>query len=358
MPAFTAIAPPGLEPVTLRELAALGVTGRIEPGGVRFEGELALAGLAARLRSPGRLLLEVARGPAHTLEQLAALVRGGDWRALLRPGDAVEVSATARHSRLHIRDAVERKVKHAVQDAAGRPRERGGATQRVQVRLVDDLATISVDAGGELLHRRGWRLATAKAPLRENLAAAMLLAAGWEGDEALLDPFCGAGTIPIEGARMALGLPPGEGRDYGFQAWPALAGKAGTPPRPGPRGPPVPVVGADRDPGAVRASTENAGRARVAVDWRHVDLSRLEAPAPVGLVATNPPYGHRVGGEDAGGAYALLGRALRGPLGGWRAIFLAPTAELARKVDRGAERLTVFENGGIPVGLWVVQGRA
>lgn len=357
MPAFTAITPPGLEPVTLRELAALGVEGRIEPGGVRFEGALALAGLAARLRSPGRLLLEVARGRTCTLEQLAALVRGGDWRSLLRPGDGVEVSATARHSRLHLRDAVERKVKHAVQDVAGRPRDRGGATQRVQVRLVDDVATVSVDAGGELLHRRGWRLATAKAPLRENLAAAMLLAAGWEGDEALLDPFCGAGTIPIEGARLAMGLPPGEGRDYGFRTWPGLASGAG-PARPAPpRALVVPVVGADRDPGAVRASTENAARARVAVDWRHVELSALEAPAPVGLVATNPPYGHRVGGEDAGGAYALLGRALRGPWAGWRAIFLAPTAELARKVDRRAERLTTFENGGIPVGLWVVPGR-
>ena len=357
MPLFTAIATPGLEPVTARELAGLGVEARIEPGGVLFEGPATLASLAARLWTPSRLLLQIAQGRTVTLEQLAALVRGGDWRAVLSPGDAVEVTATAHHSRLHIRNAIERKVKHAVQDVVGRPREQGGATQRVSVRLDEDVATISVDSGGELLHRRGWRLATAKAPLRENLAAAMLLAAGWEHDEPLLDPFCGAGTLPIEAARMAMGLPPGQGRSYGFQDWPSLGDRRQTPLAHERRPLRVPIVGADRDPGAIRASTENAARALVPVDWRHVELSRLEAPAPVGLVATNPPYGQRVGGEDAGGAYALLGRALRGPLAGWRAIFLAPHADLARKVDREAQRLTVFANGGIKVGLWAVEGR-
>ncbi len=366
MPSFYAVTTPGLEPVTARELADLGVDGQIEPGGVRFEAPLADgAALAAVLRTPGRLLLELQHAPARSLDGLAQLVRGIDWAPLLPRHAAVEVAVSARKSRLRFKDAVAKKVGHAIADVVGRPHEgRGTTAQRVQVRLDEDVATISLDAGGELLHRRGWRLATAKAPLRENLAAAMLVMAGFDGDEALVDPFCGAGTLPIEAARMAAGLPPGQDRAYGFQAWPALAGWR--PDRVPPRGGPMPLVlGADRDPGAIRASIDNATRARVTVDWRQLDVRELEPPAPTGLVVANPPYGVRVGkggagghpraANPAGGAYAAFGQVLRERFGGWRALFLAPDPSLARKVHREAAQLTSFSNGGIRVGVWVIE---
>lgn len=358
MPTFHAVATPGLEPVTQRELADLGLAGQVVPGGVVFETDLARgAVLAARLRTPGRLLLEVARGQARSLEQLAQVVRKVDWSPYLVRGCPVEVAATTRASRLRFREAVEKKVGFAISDAVGRPLHghRAPPTQRVQVRLVEDQLTLSLDCGGELLHRRGWRQATAKAPLRENLAAALLLMAGYSGDEALVDPMCGAGTLPIEAARIALGLPPGVDRRYAFEAWPALAKVRLPAARPGPL--PCPILGADRDPGAIRASTENAERARVPVEWRHVEVGLLEPPTPTGLVVCNPPYGVRVGTspESAGGAMVALGRALRERFGGWRALWLAPSPELARKVHRAAEQLTRFDNGGIKVGVWVVE---
>ncbi|MCB9777130.1 MAG: hypothetical protein H6742_01035 [Alphaproteobacteria bacterium] len=358
MPTFLAAIAPGLEPVVQRELADHGIRSHAEPGQVRCELTLQQgAPLAAVLRTPGRWQVEVARGPARSLEQLAVLVRRVDWSPFLRPGDAVTVKATTQRSRLRFADAIEKKTALAVRDATSRARNRGGASVPVRVHIADDEAVLSVDCGGELLHRRGWRQATAKAPIRENLAAALLVMAGWNGDEALVDPFCGAGTLPIEAVRLARGLPPGVGRDYAFTTFPAVRHKESRA-----HGQPllVPIVGSDRNPGAVAAASDNAARARVRVDWRQLDVADIEPPAPTGLVISNPPYGVRVGERDGGhadmaGIYASFGRVLRERFEGWRALFLAPHERLALRVHRDAAQLTAFKNGGIRVGVWAVE---
>jgi putative N6-adenine-specific DNA methylase len=354
---FYAAVPPGLEPVVVRELALHGVEGQIEPGGVRFQGPLRLARLAGELWTPSRLQVELISGHARSLEELAALTRKAEWKAFLPPGARVEVEASCSGSRLHFREAIERKVGFAVQDAAGRPRERDALVQPVRVRLVDDLATLSVDAGGELLHRRGWRLQPGRAPIRETIASALLFMAGWQADEVLLDPLCGSGTIPIEAARRAAGMRPGEGRSYAFEAWPALRGLSLTGLKPGgarPAPASATIYGSDRDPGAIAAAQDNAARARVKPRWSRIDLAELEAPAPSGLVLTNPPWGERVGDEAR--ALDVLGQALRGPLSGWRALFLVPDASLALRVDRRARCLTTFQSGGLRIGAFVVEG--
>lgn len=349
---FYAAVPPGLEPVVVRELALHGVDGQVEPGGVRFQGPLRLARLASELWTPSRLQVELISGHARSLEELAALTRKAEWKAFLAPGTRVEVEASCAGSRLHFREAIERKVGFAVQDAVGRPRERDAVLQPVRVRLVDDLATLSVDAGGELLHRRGWRLQPGRAPIRETIASALLFMAGWQADEVLLDPLCGSGTIPIEAARRAAGMRPGEGRSYAFEAWPALRGLSVGGQRPKPLAVAT-IYGSDRDPGAIAAAQDNAARARVKPRWSRIDLAELEAPAPSGLVLTNPPWGDRVGDEAR--ALDVLGQALRGPLFGWRALFLVPDAALAARVDRRARCLTTFHSGGLRIGAFVVE---
>ena len=163
------------------------------------------------------------------------------------------------------------------------------------MRLFRDECTVSADASGELLHRRGYRLATAKAPLRETLAAAMLVGTGWDGSAPLIDPMCGSGTIPIEAALLARRMPPGMTRRFAFMRWPGhdraawerLVEQARE--RALPRAP-APILGSDRDAGAVAASVANAERAGVAgdVEWRRAAISAIDAAAGAGLGCDQP----------------------------------------------------------------------
>jgi putative N6-adenine-specific DNA methylase len=359
MPAWTAIAHPGLEPVVARELRSAGLKPAVTPGGVCFEAPAEHGPrLVRQLRTPDRLLLEIARGPADTLDALAALVRGAPWSAHIHPKATVDVSASARRSRMMIRENIERKTGFAIRDALrASPRHAGAAAwphlaQRVQVRIDQDEATVSLDAGGELLHKRGWRAEAAKAPLRESIAASLLLLAGWSGDEALVDPFCGSGTIPIEAALLAAGRSPFGKRWFAADEWP-LAARAPAPRGPAGRRVEVPIVGSDHHGPSVGIATSNADKAGVRVDFRVLDVGALTPPAPTGLLLSNPPWGQRLG-QDVRGVYTTFGRLLAGPFAAWRALFLCPDAELAQRVHPQVRRLTRITLGGAPVGVWAV----
>lgn len=360
MPRWYAVAHPGLEATVAAELAELGLPGEALPGGVRFEGApgTVLAALAW-MRTPDRLLLERVEGRAAGFDQLTGLVRKGDWGTLLHPQARFEVAASTRASRLHVRDLVESRVYGAIQEARRRPfpvdrTARPTQVQRIQVRIDHDLATISIDAAGDLLHRRGWRLDPQRAPLRENLAAAVLRLAGWSPGEALVDPFCGSGTFAIEAALQAAGRPPHVRRTFAWTEWPAIT--LGSRPKERPRPPAVPtrILAADRDARTVDAAIGNARRAGIEVQFRHVDVDALEAPGPTGLVVANPPWGERLAKEAVASVYTRLGRALRERFPGWRAVFLAPDRSLAERVDRRATRLTHFPSGGTRVEVWAL----
>ena len=279
MPSWFAVTTPGLEPVVARELDSMGISGEVVVGGVQFEAALLEgARLSATLRSPSRILLRVAEGTARSLRGLADLIRSVDWSGMLMAGAEVDVVVSTRASRLSRRDAIANKARNALRDATrGYQRRRHPRIhQRLQIRIDQDRVTLSLDAGGDLLHRRGWRRSAVKAPLRENLAAAILLTAGWTGDEALLDPFCGSGTLPIEAALLASKRPSWAGRSFAWEEWPALEGAR---PHKG-RGEPitVPIIGSDREVRAIGCAKENAGRARVNLTWQVSDVSAVKAP--------------------------------------------------------------------------------
>ena len=356
MPRWFAVATPGLEPVVARELEAMGVSGEILVGGVQFSASVSEgARLSALVRSPSRLLLRVGEGTTRSLRGLAELIRSVDWSGYLMPGAPIDVVVSTRASRLSRRDMIASKARNALRDATRgqRRRRHPRLKQRLQIRIESDRATLSLDAGGDLLHRRGWRLSSVKAPLRENLAAAMLLAAGWAGDEALVDPFCGSGTLPIEGALLATGRAPWAGRSFAWEEWPVLDGAR--PPR-SRRGASleVPVVGSDREGRAIQCAMENAARAGVEPSWQVLDIAEVAAPAHLGLVATNPPYGARLG-QRVRGVYHHFGRTLQERFEGWRAIFLAPNDRLAGVVHPQVARLTTFSNGGLRVGMFIIE---
>ncbi len=317
---------PGLELLTAAELAAAGASvGDVEPGGVAFAaapGILYAANL--RVRTASRFVVRIAGFHVSSFAELEREARGVAWARWVPVGGAVHFRVTSHKSRLYHQDAVAERLERTVvaavpgarpvrapseTDAMDDDVSQAPGVQRFLVRLVDDQLTLSVDSSGALLHRRGYRQDSAKAPIRETLAAAMLLAMEWDGSVPLVDPLCGSGTIPIEAALLARRIPPGWRRRFAFEKWPEfkpsvweyvrgeaakeMLGRAL-----------VPIVAADRDAGAVEASAANAERAGVAGDisiLRAALSSTFSEPdvtaLPPGLVLTNPPYGVRVGRE-------------------------------------------------------------
>jgi putative N6-adenine-specific DNA methylase len=301
---FAACAP-GLEPVLAAELAGLGLDARPLAGGAEAVGEeaAALACLASRVAETVRV--RFFEGPAGELGAARA-------EALRRYGAAAE---------LHVR--------------------RDGGR-----------ATLSVEAAGEPLHKRGWRARVGAAPLRETLAAGLLFACGWRGEGPFLDPMCGSGTIAVEAALMAGRRAPGLGRAFAFERFPghdrrrteALRARLAAEARPVT----VAIQASDRNMGALRLAQKNAEAAGVAkaIAFRRADAAEVEPPpGGAGLCLVNPPYGIRLD-EDAAGAWRALG-ALFPRLAGWELGALGP--------DRGFEALLpdppfealAVQNGGL-----------
>lgn len=358
-----AVAAPGIEPITAREVALLGVTDvAAEPGGVTFRASLAQVQDAnLRLRTASRVLVRVAGFRARTFFELERHATKLDWGRWLAPGAVPEFDVTSKKSKLYH----EKGIAQRLAAATGRSEAADVSTQLFVVRVHRDEFTLSIDSSGELLHRRGYRQATAKAPIRETLAAAMLLGAGWEGQAPLVDPMCGSGTIPIEAALIARRISPGLGRAFAFESWPAfeLAGWRAVRERAESdvlARSPVRISGSDRDAGAVASARENAARAGVAEDvaFAEASLSALDPQAGPGFLVSNPPYGVRVGEEARlRDLYAALGRLVTQRLDGWTVALLTANPRLDHATGLEWREVLRTSNGGIPVRLIVHPAR-
>lgn len=358
--AFAVVAP-GLETTLAAELKGLGASPREVEGGCEFTASRPLLyRVHLHTRIAARVWVRLGEFPAVNLEALAAGARALPWSRYVTAGRPVAVRVSSHRSRLRHANAVAAKVEHAIRDALRGPRRTDQARPvreplDVLIRIVDDRVEASVDASGENLHRRGWRKDIGEAPLRENLAAAVLALADWDPDEPLVDPMCGSGTLPIEAATIAAGRPPGRDRTFAFQTWPSHDAEAWTALRRehGAVGRAV-ILGADRDPEVLRAAEANARRAGVAdrVRFEACDVAALEAPTGrPGLVVCNPPYGARIRGADA--AWGALGRTLRERFDGWRVALLVPEGRLLSKARLRLPRVASFTNGGLRVAVHV-----
>lgn len=370
-----AIVAPGLESLALAEARAIGLPAELGEGGggIAWRGDLRGVLLAnAGLRIASRVVVRLAAFEARSFAELERHARLIPWASVVAPGSAVRFRVTCKKSKLYHSDAVAQRLADAVTRALPTVRAAGSSSaeddvvdeeaQLFVVRLFRDRCTVSADTSGALLHRRGYRQATAKAPLRETLAAALIAASGWDQASPLVDPFCGSGTIPIEGALMALGRAPGAARTFAAERWPGVSRTLGdrvraelasqTGMRPTPR-----ILGYDRDAGAIAAATSNAERAGVAADvgFAVQALSAAEFPAGgVGWVVTNPPYGVRVGEADrVRDLWAQLGHVLRQRAPGWRLAVLSPDPALERQLRIPMRVVAQTSNGGIPVRLVV-----
>ena len=369
-----AIVAPGLEPFALAEAQALGLGAVLEVGGIAWMGDAHSALLAnASLRIASRVLVRLASFDARSFAELERHARKISWSRVLRPGDAVRFRVTCKKSKLYHSDAVAQRLADAVMRAVPGVRAEGGSAEEdergdeddaalIVVRLMRDRCTVSADSSGALLHRRGYRQATAKAPLRETIAAAMIAAADWDGVSTLIDPLCGSGTIPIEAALQARQIAPGLHRPFAMERWPSVPPPLGERVRAElaervlPRGS-VRIVGSDRDAGAIASAESNAERAGVRGDIELAarSLSAVEFPSGSrGWVVTNPPYGVRVGEADrVRDLWAQLGNVLRERASGWRVALLSPDPALDRQLRIPWKVAASMSNGGIPVRLLV-----
>jgi putative N6-adenine-specific DNA methylase len=356
-----AITAPGIEQVTARELAALDLAANeVEPGGVAFratKGGLYTANL--ELRSASRVLVRLAAFHASSFHELERRARGLPWHRFLGPGATAEFRVTSRKSKLYHQDAIAERLAGAVGSNPEPAGAGGNGAQLFVVRFFRDECTISVDSSGELLHRRGYRVEGGEAPLRETLAAAMLLESGWDGRAPLADPFCGSGTIPIEAVLIARRRAPGLERGFAFERWPELDAHGWKRLRDEARSrtlerSPGPIIGADRKGAAIAAAASNAERAGVSADLelRWAAMAGFEAPPGAGHLVTNPPYGVRVG-ERARlrGLYARLGEVVRERCSGWRVTMLSPDRSLEHATGLRFESRWLTTNGGIKVRL-------
>ncbi len=226
--AFYAVTPPGLESIAAAELESLAAHD-ITPaqGGVDFSGSDALmVRLNLRARSLTRVLMRLDQFKALSFPELYNKCRRLDWARFVSPGARVSVQAACHASRLLHSGRVEQAVADAIHDRLGHPAaETGQDLQQVFVRIDRDVVTLSLDTSGDRLDRRGYRLQPGHAPLRETIAAALLLWADWDGVIPLMVPMCGAGTLAIEAAWMSMHRAPNLGRRFPFQAWPSLPAK-------------------------------------------------------------------------------------------------------------------------------------
>lgn len=379
---FFATTAKGLEAVLAAELRDLGARG-VEEGraGVSFRGSLETAYRACLWsRVASRVLLPLASFRAPTPPALYEGVRGIRWREHLGAKQTLAVDFSASHSKITHSHFGALKTKDAIVDQL---RDETGARPsvavdrpdlRVNVYLHEDRATVSIDLSGESLHRRGYRARGTAAPLKENLAAAILLLADWPAlaaDRApLLDPMCGSGTFPIEAALIAARIAPGRGRrHFGFvgwrghdaKAWQRLCREAEEAEIRDPRRLPA-IRGYDAETGAVKAAlanVEQAGlRTRVHVEKRLLEqcepLPTRRVEEPRGLVVTNPPYGERLGSEERLGVlYAQIGDLLRRRFTGWTGYVLTGNLALGRRVGLRPARRHILYNGAIECRLLV-----
>ncbi len=331
---------PGLEPLLADEIRGRNLGKPVEiPGGVEMKGGLRSIyranlelGLAQQVRA--RLGTFLATNAGELGKKTARL----EFERWVDPKRPLRVSVTTRRSRLahsgEIVDRVRRAIAHRVKGAP----EDGRNGAHVHVRIVDDRVQISLDTSGAPLHRRGYRLDPGPAPLREDLARAIVMVSGWDCAGRLVDPLVGSGTIAIEAALLASGRPPGDRRSFEFEQAPCFDSALWARTKAAARRPArsVEVFGSDRDAAAVFRAAANAERAGVKLELDQASLSEaqgLRQPPAKGALVTNPPWGGRLSG-DASALYRRLSELVTQLPPAWAAGVVFPAEVSASRAWR------------------------
>jgi putative N6-adenine-specific DNA methylase len=374
---FFAPCPRGLEQVLDQELRALGIPLTVTmAGGIRFDAPWATmywVNLWSHVAS--RVLWEVGHRPYRTEDDVYRVAYELAWPDWFTSSNTIKVRTTAHRCSLPSLDFLTLRIKDAICDkfvaATGkRPTvDTSNPDIRIDAFIDSDYITLYVDTSGEPLFKRGYRLKTVDAPLKENLAAGLLRLAGWTPDEVLMDPMCGTGTIALEAALMGRRIAPGLARDFAFERfrvheakrWAHLREAAKLKQR---KESPEPIYASDHDVAAIKTAQRLFQGAGVAIDIRlqQQEVLSLEPPAPKGVLLMNPPYGVRLGNfDELETFYPLVGDWLKRKFTGWRAYILTADHRLAKLIGLSPSRRIPLYNGALECRLYefkMVRGSA
>ncbi|HYN13048.1 MAG TPA: THUMP domain-containing protein [Burkholderiales bacterium] len=337
----------------------------VVPGGVMFAGGWEVC-YAANLwsRVASRVLWRVADFAYRGEEDVYAAAKAVNWPALFGVESTLRVNVTAQKSPLRSLEFATLRIKDAVcdrfRDASGRRPdvERANPDVRVHAFLEANRGTLYLDTSGEPLFKRGWRKDSGgEAPLRENLAAGIVMLTGWQPSEPFLDPMCGGGTLLVEAAAMARGRAPGANRSFGFEklsgfdpaTWERIRQE-----RRMPEHSPT-LFGSDSDPRVLDAARRHLAAAGVErwVKLEQADILERDAPAAGGVMVANPPYGERMGSEEElARFYPKLGDALKKKFAGWRCFFFTADLRLPKLIRLEPSRRTPLWNGALECRLY------
>ena len=366
------VVPPGLENVSHNELSELTLSGNhkynYKPAGENLEYECDLVSLLHannNLRVPNRILVRLGDFTATNFPELVKKASRINWENFIPGNSMLSIRTTCKKSKLYHSDAVSQRIQTSIEKRLAQKLsfvkssledEAEKDVQIIVVRIINDRVEISIDSSGIPLYKRGYRQALTKAPLRENLAAAMIIAAQWDSSKPLMDPFCGSGTIPIEAALIKNHIPPGYNRHFIMEKWPIFLkeskyfepknieknfqiGESN-------------IYGSDRDAGAIQISLDNCLRANSSdsIIWNQHAFSDMPDLKEPGWIVTNPPYGQRINsGHDLRNLYAQFGNVLRKRFMGWKVLFICSDQGLVNQTQLEPEVVLSFSNGGIGV---------
>jgi len=351
----------GLEAVLKREIYDLGYEIlQVEDGRVTFEGDAeAIAQANIHLRTAERVLIKVGRFRATTFEELFQGIRALPWEAYIpKKGKFWVTKASSVKSKLFSPSDIQSIAKKAMVEKMKdfydvEWFEETGASYPIRIFIMKDEVTVCIDTTGTSLHKRGYRTLTAKAPISETMAAALIMLTPWHPDRILMDPFCGSGTFLIEAAMMAANIAPGVNRTFLAETWEELVPKeiwddvreeareAEN------REVEVHLQGFDLDPEVVKVARENARHAGVdhMIHFQQRDVRSMSHPKKYGFIITNPPYGERLEEKaDLPELYTAIGKAYSG-LDSWSMFLITSYEDTQKYIGRKADKNRKIYNG-------------
>lgn len=358
----------GLEALTARELQDLGYETKNENGHVRFAGDdAAIARANLWLRTAERVFIELASFPAATFEELFQGVLAVPWEEILPRDAQIPVIGKSVKSTLHSVPACQSITKKAIVERLQRTYKQAsfdetGAPYKIEVSLLKDVATIRIDTSGSGLHRRGYRKLNATAPLRETLAAALVLLSRWDAHRPFVDPMCGSGTIAIEAALYGLRRAPGLLRAFAAEDWPSLASDVFTSARNEAqdleRNVPLDITASDHDAEVLELARRHVQYARLdrVIHIEQADARRFQPEETYGCIISNPPYGERLMTvRETELLYKQIGQTFR-KLNTWSVFLLTSHPNFERLYGARADKRRKLYNGRIETQLYQFLG--